>query len=152
MTIGRVTFFMPSASTSVWGHDKTASVSFNPALRCEYYSLPRALAQNQVIARSTLSQGVNTRRSSVEALGGFKPNMFAVLGDLENVEMPKHGMSESLSQHAGLRRLHARHSDRTYPTPSSPLSLNGTRKTGLCSAQILCTNLSATRRRRPSAT
>ena len=101
----------PGAGQASQRHDRTASVSFNPAPRCEYYSLPRALAQNQVIARRSLSQGVNTRRSSVEALGGFKPNMFAVLGDLENVEMPKHGMSESLSQQVGLRRLHVQHSD-----------------------------------------
>ena len=65
---------------------RALTVTPYPAPRCEYYSLPRALAQNHVIAWNTLTQSANTRGSSVKALGGFNPYGIAVRGDLEDVE------------------------------------------------------------------
>src|ERR1700682_4909779 len=61
-----------------------------PAMRCEYYPLARALAQNHVIAWNTLMQSANMRGSGLETLGGFNPDRIAVFGDLEDVKEISH--------------------------------------------------------------
>src|ERR1700680_3321217 len=77
------------------------SVAPYPALRCEYYSLARALAQNHVIAWNTLTQGINACGSSIEGFSGFEPDRLAVLDDLEDVK----GLSRHHSMISTLTRL-----------------------------------------------